>query len=198
MDDNCATDILSRYQVPRHRLTVRDYHRLAEAAVLGEDDRVELLEGQLVDMPAIGPRHALAVDALTELLVFAVAGQAVVRVQNPIVLDDNSEPQPDFTLVRRPWQGYPNAHPTPPDVYLLIEVADSSLEFDLGAKLEIYARAGIREFWVVDLTRNLVLVHRSPSESDGKYNSITTVDMSGMLQVEALPGVTIPAVQIFA
>ena len=107
MDDVHQTDILSRYQVPRHRLTVRDYHRLAEAGVLGEDDRIELLEGQLVDMAAIGPRHALAVDALNELLVMAAAGQALVRVQNPIVLDDTSEPQPDFTLLRRPWHGYP-------------------------------------------------------------------------------------------
>jgi hypothetical protein len=98
MDDIYATDVLSRYQVPRHRLTVRDYHRLAGAGVLGEDDRVELLEGQLVDMAAIGPRHALAVDALTELLVFAAAGQAVVRVQNPIVLDDLSEALPGVTI----------------------------------------------------------------------------------------------------
>jgi Uma2 family endonuclease len=195
MDATYATDILSRYRVPRHRLTVRDYHRLAEAGVLGEDDRVELLEGQLVDMAAIGPRHALAVDALTELLVFAAAGQAVVRVQNPIVLDDGSEPQPDFTLLRRPWQGYPEEHPRPPDVYLLVEVADSSLDFDLGAKLELYARAGIREFWVVDLTTNRVLVHRNPN--GGEYASIAAVDMSGTLQVEALPGVTIPAGSIF-
>jgi Uma2 family endonuclease len=195
MHDVYQTGTLDRYQVPRHRLTVRDYHRLAEAGVLGEDDRVELLEGQLVDMASIGPRHALAVDALTELLVMAAAGQAVVRVQNPIVLDDMSEPQPDFTLLRRPWHGYPDEHPRPPDVYLLIEVADSSLEFDLGAKLELYARAGIREFWVVDLTSNRVLVHRSPN--DGRYGAITSVDMSGTLQVEALPGVTIAAAQIF-
>ena len=195
MDDVYRTDILSRHQVPRHRLTVRDYHRLAEAGVLGEDDRIELLEGQLVDMAAIGPRHALAVDALTELLVMAAVGQAVVRVQNPIVLDDTSEPQPDFTLLRRPWHGYPNEHPRPPDVYLLVEVADSSLAFDLGAKLEIYARSGIREFWVVDLTANRVLVHRNPS--DGSYGSVTSVDMSGTLQVEALPGVTIPVASIF-
>jgi Uma2 family endonuclease len=192
MDD---TDILSRYQVPRHRLTVADYHRLGETGVLGGDDRVELLEGQLVDMSPIGPRHALAVDALTELLVHAAAGRAAVRVQNPIVLDDSSEPQPDFTLLRKPWHGYPEAHPRPPDVYLVIEVADSSLEFDLGAKLELYARAGIREFWVVDLTSNRVLVHRS--RGDGRYGSITSVDMSGALQVEALPGVTIAAAQIF-
>jgi Uma2 family endonuclease len=195
MDDVYRTDILSRYQVRRHRLTVADYHRLGEARVLGEDDRVELLEGQLVDMAPIGPRHALAVDALTELLVMAAAGQAVVRVQNPIVLDDGSEPQPDFTLLRKPWHGYPDAHPRPPDVYLLIEVADSSLEFDLGAKLELYARAGIREFWVVDLTSNRVLVHRNPG--DGSYGAISSIDMSGVLQVEALPGVTVAAAQIF-
>src|SRR5215475_2260725 len=195
MDTVYDTGVLSRYPVPRHRLTRRDYYRLAEAGILGEDDRVELLEGQLVDMSAIGPRHALAVDALTELLVLAAAGRAMVRVQNPIVLNDSSEPQPDFTLLRKPWQGYPTAHPRPPDVYLLIEVSDSSLEFDLGAKLELYARAGIREFWAVDLTSNRVLVHRSPS--DGRYDSITVVDASGTLRIEALPSITISAGRIF-
>jgi Uma2 family endonuclease len=195
MDDVYQTDILSRYQVPRHRLTVRDYHRLIEAGVLRKNDRVELLEGQLVDMASIGPRHALAVDALNELLVMAAAGQALVRVQGPIVLDDTSEPQPDFSLLRRPWQGYPDEHPRPPDIYLLIEVSDSSLNFDLGAKLELYARSGIREFWVVDLTNNRVLVHRGPN--DGRYDSITSVDVSGTLQVEALPAVTIPVAQVF-
>jgi Uma2 family endonuclease len=195
MDTVYDTGILSRYPVPRHRLTRRDYYRLAEAGILDEDDRVELLEGQLVDMSAIGPRHALAVDALNELLVMAAAGRAAVRVQNPIVLDDNSEPQPDFTLVRRPWDGYPHEHPRPSDIYLLIEVADSSLEFDLGAKLELYASAGIREFWVADLTSNRLLVHRRPR--DGRYASVAVVDMSGTVQVEALPDVTISVAQIF-
>jgi Uma2 family endonuclease len=195
MDDVYQTNILSRYQVPRHRLTVADYHRLGEAGVLRKGDRVELLEGQLVDMSPIGPRHALAIDLLNRLLPGALGEQAWLRVQNPIVLDDASEPQPDFAVVRHPWSGYPDAHPRPPDILLLIEVADSSLEFDLGAKLELYARAGIREFWVVDLTSNRVLVHRSPG--DGRYDSVTIIDTSGMLQVEALPGVTISATQIF-
>jgi Uma2 family endonuclease len=195
MDTVHDTGVLNRYQVARHRLTTRDYHRLGEAGVLAEDDRVELLEGQLVDMSPIGPRHALAVDTLHELLVLAVAGQALVRSQNPIVLDDTSEPEPDFTLLRRPWDGYPHEHPRPPDVLLLIEVSDSSLEFDLGAKLELYARAGIREFWVVDLTSNRVRVHRRPR--NGSYESITTVGVSGVLQIEALPGVTIPVAKIF-
>jgi Uma2 family endonuclease len=189
-------DILARHPVPRHRLTLSEYHRLGEAGILGEDDRVELLEGQLVDMSPIAPRHALAVDALNELLVTAVAGRAGVRVQNPIELDGESEPQPDIVLVRRPWRGYPTAHPQAGDILLLVEVADSSLETDVGAKLELYARAGIREFWIVDLTTDGVLVYRNPSGD--RYGSMTRVEPSGVLEVEDLPGVTIPAAALFA
>ena len=94
MDDVNLTDILSRYHVPRHRLTVADYRRLGEARILGKDDRVELLEGQLVDMSPIGPRHALTIDLLNRLLPATLGEQAWLRVQNPIVLDDASEPQP--------------------------------------------------------------------------------------------------------
>ena len=189
-------DVLSRHKVPRHRLTVADYHRLGQAGILGEDDRVELLEGQLVDMSPIGPRHALAVDALTEALVLAVAGRAAVRVQNPVTLDRGSEPQPDLTVVRRPWSGYPHTHPGVADILLLIEVADSSLELDLGAKRAIYARAGIAEFWIVDLTTDTVLVHRDP---DGdRYRSVTLARPSDALEVRALTGVAIQAGPIFA
>ena len=189
-------DILARHPVPRHRLTLHEYHRLGEAGILGEDDRVELLEGQLVDMSPIGPRHALAVDTLNEWLVPAVAGRAVVRVQNPIELDSLSEPQPDIVVVRRPWLGYPAAHPQPGDIFLLIEVADTTLATDVGAKLELYARAGIREFWVVDLTTNSVLVYRDPSGAS--YASMTRVEMSGLLDVRDLPGVSIQAAELFA
>jgi hypothetical protein len=195
MDDVYHPGILSRYQVPWHRLTLHDYHRLGEAGVLGEDDRVELLEGQLVDMSPIGPRHALTIDLLTRLLPPALGERAWLRVQNPIVLDDASEPQPDFAVVRHPWSGYPDTHPRPSDILLLIEVADSSLEFDLGAKLELYARAGISEFWVVDLTSNRVLVHRNPGK--GTYGSVSRIGRSGILEIEALPGVTIATAQIF-
>lgn len=194
--DTGHADILTRHPVPRRRLTVDEYHRLGEVGILGEDDRVELLEGQLVDMSPIGPRHALAVDALNELLVTAVAGRAGVRVQNPIGLGGWSEPQPDIVLVRRPWRGHPNAHPQPGDIFLLIEVADVSLETDLGAKLELYARAGIREFWIIDLTTDGVLVHRNPSGD--KYESMTRVEPSGVLDVKDLPGVTISAASVFA
>ena len=150
--DTAPDDIMTRFPVPRHRLTRRDYYRLGEAGILGEGDRVELLEGQLIDMSPIGPRHAIITENLTELLVRAFGGRAGNRCQLPVVLDDGSEPQPDFALVRRPWRGYPQTHPEPGDIFLLIEVSDSSLDFDRTVKLELYARAGVREVWIVDLT----------------------------------------------
>ena len=194
--DTAQVDILTRYPVPRHRLSRRDYHRLGEAGILGENDRVELLEGQLVDMSPIGPRHAIVTENLNELLVTAFAGRARIRCQDPVVLNDGSEPQPDFALVRRPWRGYPHTHPEPDDIFLLIEVADSSLDFDRTVKLELYARAGIREVWIVDLTTDGVLVHRRPS--GGGYGSMVRVEPPGVLAVEALPGVTIPTADVFA
>jgi Uma2 family endonuclease len=193
--DTVDIDILSRHPVRRHRLTLDDYHRLGEAGILGEDDRVELLEGQLVDMSPIGPRHALAVDALNELLVTAVSGRAGVRVQNPITLDGATEPQPDIVLARRPWRGYPGSHPGAEDIILLVEVADSSRDMDLGAKRELYARAGIREFWIVDLIADGVIVCRNPSGD--RYESVTRVEPAGVLDVEGLLGVAIPAGSLF-
>ena len=194
--DTGRADILSRHPVSRHRLTLDAYHRLGQAGVLGEDDRVELLEGQLVDMSPIAPRHALAVDALNELLLAAVAGRAGVRVQNPIELDDTTEPQPDIALVRRPWRGYPHSHPQPGDIFLLIEVADTSLETDSGAKQELYATAGIPELWVVDLTTDSVVTYRNPGSAG--YGSVTRIEPSGVLEVKELPGVAIPAASLFA
>ena len=193
--DIASVDILARYPVPRHRLSRRDYYRLGEAGILGEDDRVELLEGQLVDMSPILPRHAIVVENLTERLITGFASRARVRCQNPVVLDDGSEPQPDLALVRRPWSGYPQTHPGPEDIFLLIEVSDSSLAFDRTVKLELYARAGIPEVWIVDLSTDTVLVHRGLS--GGAYGSVVGVEAPAVLGVEALPGVTLPVAAVF-
>lgn len=144
--DTSDIDVLSRHPVPRHRLTVEDYHRLGETGVLGADDRVELLEGQLVGMSPIGPRHAFVVNLLSRLFATAVGDRAWVSVQNPVVLDNGSEPQPDIVLARPPMDKYLLSHPRPDDVLVLVEVADTSFGIDSGAKLEIYAKAGIGEF----------------------------------------------------
>jgi Uma2 family endonuclease len=192
MDD---LDILSRYPVSRHRLSVADFYRLAGAGILGEDERVELLEGQLIAMSPVGTRHALAVDALTDLLSHTLTPPARLRVQNPVTLNGDTEPLPDIAVVRRPWRGYPGEHPGPDDIFLLVEVADSSLAFDLGAKRIIYARAGIREFWLVDLTADVVHIHRRPVGDT--YTVVDTLDRAATLTIEALPGVAIPAGPLF-
>jgi len=189
-------DILSRHPVPRHRLTVAQYRRMGEIGILDEDERVELLEGQLVAMSPIGPRHAFVVGTLTILLMPPRGGPVRLLVQNPVTLDDGSEPQPDIALVSHPWPGSPNTHPGPRDIHLLVEVADSSLEFDLRAKANIYARAAIREYWVIDLTTDTVHVHRAPS--GGTYRATAEVRAPAMLDIEALPGATVAAAAIFA
>jgi Uma2 family endonuclease len=113
-----------------------------------------------------------------------------------VVLDEGSEPQPDIALVRRPWRGYPHTHPGPDDIFLLIEVADSSLDLDRTVKLELYARAGIPEVWIVDLTADRVIVCRGPS--GGGYMSVGAVAAPAMLEVESLPGVAVPVAEVFA
>jgi Uma2 family endonuclease len=193
--DKHDADILIRHPVPRRRLTVAEYYRLGQVGILGEDDRVELLEGQLVAMSPIGPRHAFVVDGLVRMLSDAVGERAYVRGQNPVTLDDGSEPQPDVAVVNLRPTGYVKAHPGPSDIFLLIEVADSSLETDSGAKAEIYAKSGIPEFWIVDLTTDTVRVHRQPKGRG--YRSIARVKVPSTLEVEALPGVFIAASVIF-
>jgi Uma2 family endonuclease len=157
----------------RHKLDVDDYHRMGEAGILHEDDRVELIDGELIDMAPIGQDHAGTVDALNHSMVTAFAGRAIVRVQNPLRLDRFNEPQPDITILRPRADFYRRgAVPGPADTLLMIEVADTSLRYDRGVKLPLYARAGIAEVWIVDLRRRVVEVHRDPGP--GGYAAVTT------------------------
>jgi Uma2 family endonuclease len=130
-------------EVKRRRFTVHDYHRMGEAGILHEDDRVELIEGELVEMTAIGTRHFSCVNRLNRLLVMHVGDDAIVSVQNPVRLNEYNEPQPDLAVIRP--RDYKESLPMPEDVLLLIEVSDSTLAYDRGVKLTLYARAGIRE-----------------------------------------------------
>jgi len=167
--------------------TVDDYHRLAELGVLGEDDRVELLDGQIVQMTPIGPDHAGCVDELTRLLSRLAGSSAIVRVQNPVILGQRGEPQPDLTLLRPRPGGYRKAHPRPADVLLVIEVADSSLESDRDVKLPLYAAAEIPEVWLVDLVHEAIEVHREPTPEG--YREMRTVTRGGTLASLQLPAV---------
>ncbi len=157
----------------RHKLDVDAYYQMAEAGILGEDDRVELIDGEVIDMAPIGQDHAAMVGSLNQALVLAFAGRAIVWPQNPIRLNRLNEPQPDFAVLRPRADFYRTGErPGPADVLLLIEVADSSLRFDRDVKLPLYARAGIPEVWIVDLKRRVLLAHRVPCE-DG-FGEMTT------------------------
>jgi Uma2 family endonuclease len=144
------------------RFSVEEYHRMAEVGILKPDDRVELLDGDIIPMAPMSSRHAAAISKIAEWLQRAFAGRAMVRVQSPIRLDGFSEPEPDIALVRVDTSHYAEAHPRPADVLLLIEVAQSSLAYDRDVKIPQYARAGIAETWLVNLELQQVELFRVP------------------------------------
>ena len=152
-------------QIVRRSFTIADYYRMAEAGILSEDDRVELLDGEVIEMSPIGSRHAACVDRLNKFLNSISELGFIVRVQNPIRLDDHSEPQPDITLLRVRSDFYAEAHPTPADVLIVMEVADSSFELDRQVKLPLYAQAEVPEVWLVNLPDDSVEFYAQPVNS---------------------------------
>lgn len=148
--------------VRRHKLSVEDFHKLGEAGVLHADSRVELFEGELVDIAPIGCWHAGVVAMLTEVFVRR-ATDTTVWTQGPVRFADDSELQPDVTVLRRREDFYRSATPRPADVLLLVEVSDSTLAYDRGPKLDLYARHGIREVWIVNLRDQRLDVFRGPA-----------------------------------
>jgi hypothetical protein len=147
----------------RRRFNVDEYYAMARAGILAEDERVELLDGEVVVMTPIGIRHQACVDRLTDAFSRRCTDRAVVRVQGPVRLDEYAEPEPDVALLRRPLERYDVAHPAPEDVLLVVEVADTSLERDGGPKLSFYASAGIVEVWIVNVQAREIEVYRQPS-----------------------------------
>jgi len=174
--------------VRRYRFTVDEYHRMAEAGVLHEDHRVELLDGEVVVMSPIGDPHAACVKRLNRLLGAHVGARAIVSVQDPIRLDSHSEPQPDVALLRPRDDFYASAMARPEDTLLVIEVGDSSARFDREVKAPLYARAGIPELWLVDLTAGEVSVCRQPAATG--YREVS-VKRRGDLSPEALPDLVV-------
>jgi Uma2 family endonuclease len=181
--------------LPRRRLTVDDYHAMAEAGVLGEDDRVELIEGELIEMAPIGGGHMLGVNRLTHTLVHAVGDRAVVSVQNGLMLPPFSEPRPDLVLLPRQFLQEARV-PTMADALLVIEVADTTVAKDRNVKAPLYARHGIREYWIVNLPRKVVQVFRQPGE-DG-YREVFERGIGSTVSPLALPEVAVDLTALFA
>ncbi|HEY2738818.1 MAG TPA: Uma2 family endonuclease [Thermoanaerobaculia bacterium] len=147
----------------RRRFTSAEYHTMAEAGILAEDERVELIAGEIVRMAPIGSRHAGGVKRLNRRLTRDLGERALISIQDPIAIGDNSEPQPDVAVLRPRPDDYTHSHPKPADVLLVIEVADSSLAYDRGVKIPLYAVAGILEVWLVCLDERRVEIHREPA-----------------------------------
>lgn len=190
-DQYLTIDLLQSVAVerPLHRLTLDEYHWLIEQGFFQPEDRVELIEGILVDMSPLGPQHADAVDALMEELVTKIKRRARLRIQQPITLpEQTTEPEPDFVLAVR-TQVYRTRHPLPADVFLVGEVSDSTLAYDRGKKLRLYAAAGIPEYWIVNLVDNVLEVYRDPmgSGSSADYKTKLTYQPNAKVAPAALP-----------
>jgi Uma2 family endonuclease len=160
MGNEQILDLMAR--APRRKLSVADYHRMGDAGILGEDDRVELIDGELFEMAPIGSRHAGVVNFLNARLVLACGDRFLLSPQNPVEISDFSEPQPDLALLAARADGYRNATPRASEVMLVIEVADSTVKWDRDVKIAMYGRHGIAEAWLVEIPRRTVTVCRDP------------------------------------
>ncbi|MGB4946085.1 MAG: Uma2 family endonuclease [Candidatus Competibacter denitrificans] len=164
-----STPLIERelMNVPRHRWTVGEFHRMAELGLLDEDSRVELIDGEVVEMAPIGSEHAGHNNHLLSLLAYRLYGKAVVAGQNPVVLGGYEEPQPDIALLRWREDYYRTSHPHAEDVLLIIEISDSTLHYDRDVKIPLYARNGIPEVWLLDIQNRQLDIYREPI--NGQY-----------------------------
>jgi Uma2 family endonuclease len=176
-----------------HRLTVDEYYRMAAVGLLPPDARVELIEGEIIDMAPIGSRHAAAVDRLAKLLILAVDKSAIVRVQGPVRLSVHSEPQPDLAVLRPRADDYRDSHPETSDILLLIEVSDTTLRFDREVKAGLYARHGIPALWILDIGDGRLHVFRAPRR--GEYTERTDV-AAGPVEIPGL-GIDVDFSELF-
>ena len=173
----------------RYRFTVNEYDQMTAAGILTEDDRVELLDGEIVKMAAMGPRHAATVARTADILAERLGRTVMVRSQSPVRLVPHSEPEPDVMVIRRRADYYAGSHPAPDDLFLLVEVADTSLRLDREVKIPIYARSGIREVWLADIDGGTLHVFRSPSPEGYKVQQV--VQRGQALAPEAFPEFTV-------
>ena len=176
------------------RFSVEEYHQMVQARILKEDDRVELIEGEIIEMTPIGPRHALCVDRLNALLGAALRDRAIIRVQGPISVSPHSEPQPDLVIFRPPLASYAESHPGPEDLFLVIEVAETTADDDRTRKIPLYGRAKIKEVWLINLSAQTIEVYRTPTLSG--YQDVRIVQRGQTLTPDAFHDLTLTVDEI--
>ena len=178
-------------QLVRRRFTVDEYYQMAQAGILGEDDRVELIDGEIIEMTPIGRGHVSCVIRLTWIFGQRFGNAALVSVQNPVRLNEHNEPQSDLMVLRFRPDFYKSGIAGPADVLLLVEVGDSSAALDRRVKLPLYARSGIPEVWLLDLSRNTIRAHRDPTPEG--YRTARTVRRGEKIAPLAFPDAELAA-----
>src|SRR5205085_10995403 len=181
-------------QAERRHFSVTEYKRMAETGILSEDDRVELIEGEVIERRPIGSRHAACVRRLDALFNQRLGASAQVSAQNPILIDDYSQPGPDVALLKPRPDYYSEEHPAARDVLLVVEVADPSVEYDRHVKALLYARAGVGEMWLVNLQEDAVKVYTRPE--NGAYQDRKRFARGDSIPLTAIPGLTVGAEEI--
>lgn len=170
--------------IARKKFTTEEYHMLGDAGVIKPDERVELINGEIIEMSPVNAPHIACVNRLNMLFASKLSGQAIVSIQNPVVLDNYNEPQPDLVLFRHQDDFYAENKATSKDVILVIEVADTTLGYDRNVKSDLYAEAGISEFWIVNIQKNEIEKYTQPE--DGRFQRLVTMKKEDTIHVEAL------------
>ena len=178
--------------ITRRRFTVQEYYQMAEAGILDPDERIELIEGEIVEMSPVGGPHIKRINAINKLLISQLGDRAEVSPQNPIRLDDRSEPVPDIAVLRD--RGDDDHVPTVGDVLVVIEVSVSSLQRDLGWKLALYARAGVPEVWVFDVQGHRLIRHADPA--DGQYRRVDELWPGDSISIPTIPDVSLAVAEL--
>ncbi|MFO1205698.1 MAG: Uma2 family endonuclease [Burkholderiales bacterium] len=181
--------------VQRRRLSLEEFHRMGPAGVLGEDDRVELIDGDMIEMAPIGAQHLAMVNRLSRMLTLAAGKEAIVSTQNPVALPPRSEPQPDIALLKPRPDDYAAAVPTAADVLLIIEVADTTLAYDRDVKIPIYAQHTIAEVWLFDIQAGSLLVHLDPGP--GGYQRVLTPTQKKVVSPLLVPKISIDLAEVW-
>jgi Uma2 family endonuclease len=173
--------------ITKKLFTVDEFQRMSEVGILSENSRHELIRGEVIEMPQVGSPHASRVKRLIRLFTTRLGESVIVSVQDPVILNRYSEPVPDLALLRSRNDFYASGHPSAEDVLLLVEVADTSLKWDQTVKAELYAEAGIAEYWLLDVRGDALIVHLNPHR--GSYGNTVTLRRGENIQPQQLPGV---------
>jgi len=178
-------------EITRRLFTVEECYRMRDVGILRPDERVELIRGEILKMSPIGPRHGAAVDGANRAFVQLTGNRAIVRVQGTVVLDRLVAPQPDLVLLRPRDDFYATKNPGSADILLVIEVADSSLDYDKTVKSALYAILGIPEYWLADLQNDRVVCHSNPKDGLDRYQTVREFRRGDVLSPRLLPGCTL-------